>query len=108
MVRIISRININPFKFNGLSYPINWTSPFPVLGVMGGIFVYFYSNLLLGLLANTCADQEKFVRGGPTATFLFIIFLVDEGEGGDKYHHERAIIGPPAKRHLNGASFACR
>ena len=29
-------------------------------------------------------------------------FLVDEGEGGSKYHYLRAIIGPPAKRHLNG------
>ena len=74
MVRIISRININPFKLNGLSYPINWTSPFPVLGVMGGILFHFYSNLLLGLLAKTCADPEKCIRGGPTATFLFIIF----------------------------------
>ena len=41
MVRIISRININPFKLNGLSYPINWTIPFPVLGVMGGILFIF-------------------------------------------------------------------
>ena len=30
------------------------------------------------------------------------------GEGGSKYHYKRAIIGPPAKRHLNGVSLACR
>ena len=29
-------------------------------------------------------------------------------EGGSKYHYKRAIIGPPAKRHLNGVSLACR
>ena len=27
--------------------------------------------------------------------------------GGSKYHYERAIIGPPAKRHKNGVSLAC-
>ena len=30
------------------------------------------------------------------------------GEGGSKYHYERAIIAPPAKRHLNGVSLACQ
>ena len=30
------------------------------------------------------------------------------GEGGPKYHYERVIIGPPAKRRLNGVSLACR
>ena len=30
-----------------------------------------------------------------------IVFLVDE-----EYHYKRAIIGPPAKRHLNGVSLA--
>ena len=33
------------------------------------------------------------------------VFLVDEGS---KYHFKRAIIGPPAKRHLNCVSLACR
>ena len=31
--------------------------------------------------------------------------LVDEGEGGSKYHYKRVIIGPPAKRHLNEDRF---
>ena len=35
-----------------------------------------------------CADPESFVRGGPTL-IIFILFY-------------KAIIGPPAKRHLNG------
>ena len=49
-----------------------------------------------------CADPESFVRGGPTLT-TFI--LVDEGEKGSKYHYKRAIIGSPAKRHLNGVCW---
>ena len=32
---------------------------------------------------------------------VFSSFLVDEGEGGSKYHYTRAIIDPPAKRYLN-------
>ena len=32
--------------------------------------------------------------------FLFIFFLIDEGREDKKYHYKRAIIGPPAKRHL--------
>ena len=51
---------------------------------------------------HACADPENFVRGGPTC-FSFSWW----GEGGFKYHHDkRAIIGPPAKRHLNGVSLA--
>ena len=30
------------------------------------------------------------------------------GERGSKYHLKWAIIGPPAERHLNGISLACR
>ena len=30
--------------------------------------------------------------------------LVDKGW--EKYHYKRAVIGPPAKRHLNGVSLA--
>ena len=28
-------------------------------------------------------------------------------ESGSKYHYKRAIISPPAKRHLNGISLVC-
>ena len=54
--------------------------------------------------------QKFFVRGWPTLRKIFL--LVDEGGGGggriQKYHYKRAIIGPPAKRHLNGVSLACQ
>ena len=45
--------------------------------------------------------SRKFVRGSPTLThfFLIVIFLTDENISG-------AIIGLPAKRHLNGVSLA--
>ena len=36
-----------------------------------------------------------------TLFFIFVIFLAEEGISG-------AIIGTPAKRHLNGVSLACR
>ena len=45
-----------------------------------------------------CADPESYVRGGPTLTTLV---LSDERING-------AIIGPAAKRHLNGVLLACR
>ena len=53
----------------------------------------------------TCAGSESFVRGGPTLTTLF---LFDEGREWSKYHYKRAIIGPPAKHHINGVLLAFR
>ena len=55
-------------------------------------------------MSSTCTDPESFVRGGPPLTW----FLVWWGEEWSKYHYLRAIIGPPAKCHLNGTSLACR
>ena len=49
------------------------------------------------------ADPESFVRGGPTLARFF--FLVEEGRA-DSGNQKWAIIGPPAKRHLNGVSLA--
>ena len=46
----------------------------------------------------SCVDPESFVRGG---CFFRVLFLVDE-------RISAAIIGPPAKRHLNGVFLACR
>ena len=40
------------------------------------------------------------------SNFDNVFFIVDEG--GSKYHHKRAIDGPPAKIHLNGVSLACQ
>ena len=45
-----------------------------------------------------CQRGSKFV----------IVFFRWRGERGSKYHYKRAIINPPAKRHLNGISLACR
>ena len=46
-------------------------------------------------------ESRKFVRGGP------IFFCLIRGRR-IKYHYQRAIIGPPTKRHLNGVSLAGR
>ena len=47
-------------------------------------------------MTESCADPESFVRGGPCLTFFS--FILDEGISG-------TIIGPPAKRHINGVSM---
>ena len=67
----------------------------------------FLSIQLLVIVAMTCADPEFFIREGPTLTsfFFFFFFLAD---GLSKYHNQRANIGTPAKRHLNGVSLGCR
>ena len=39
---------------------------------------------------------------------LWLRFFIWWGQRGSKYHCKRAIIGPPAKRHLNGVSLAGR
>ena len=57
----------------------------------------------------SCADPENFVRGSPTLTAFFLsFFLVDKGKEDLNTTIRRAIIGPPAKRYLNGVSLACR
>ena len=62
---------------------------------------------LIILINLPYADPESVVKGGPTAMgFLFVFFSL-WGEGGSKYHYKRAIIGLPAKHHLNGISLAC-
>ena len=39
VLEVIYRFNhFNPFMPNGLSTVINWTSPFPILGLLGGTF----------------------------------------------------------------------
>ena len=57
----------------------------------------------------SCADPESFVTGGSKFNGCFYyFFVVDEGEGGSKYHYKRTIIALPAKRHFNGVLLACR
>ena len=44
-----------------------------------------HQSVHIGLLNSqslTCADPERFVRGGPNLTFSFKYILVDEGRGG--------------------------
>ena len=51
--------------------------------------------------------SRKFCQRG--SNFDVCFFLLLEGrEDPNKYHYERAIIDPPAKRHLNGVSLAGR
>ena len=48
-------------------------------------------------------------RGSDTDNFFlyyFITLLVEKS--GVKYHYKGIIVGPPAKRHFNGVSLACR
>ena len=50
--------------------------------------------------------SRKFCQRGTLTTVLFSVFSW-WGEGCSKCHYKRAIIGPPAKRHLNGISLVC-
>ena len=51
------------------------------------------------------ARIQKALSEGSNFDNVFFSWL---GEKWSKYHHKRAIIGPLAKRHLNGVSLACR
>ena len=47
--------------------------------------------------------QTVFVWGGPTITAFFLLLVFEWWrEVGSRYYFKRAIVGPPAKRHLNG------
>ena len=50
----MSSAYFNPFMPNVFSILINWTSPFPILGLLGGIF-HFYSNFK----CNFCKQTVK-------------------------------------------------
>ena len=52
-----------------------------------------------------CVDPEKIISYYPTSTFLVVYEWFEDLNL--KYCYKRAIIGPPAKRHLNGVSLAC-
>ena len=64
----------------------------------------------------SCADPESVVRGVRLwKSFFFFFFFFLGGGGGlkgiedpNQYHYKRAIIDPPAKRHLNGVLLAGR
>ena len=78
----------------------------------------FYVMLIV-VSPYSCADPESRARGGSILACIFFSCLcVCVGGGGgvvvtrtlvrkersSKYHYKRAIIDPPAKRHLNGVS----
>ena len=56
---------------------------------------------------ETHARIQKILSEGVLWQFFFCFVFSWWGVGGSKYHYKRAIIGPPAKRHLNGVSHAC-
>ena len=49
--------------------------------------------------------SRKFCQRGSNADNVFFSMM---GEELSRYHYKRALFGPPAKRHLNGVSLACR
>ena len=51
--------------------------------------------------------SRKFCQRGALTMFSFSFFSW-WGEGGNKCYYKRAIIGPPAKPHLNGISLVSR
>ena len=50
---------------------------------------------------RTCADQESFVREGPTLTTIFIFILVDEG----REDPSTTISGPSSTRQRNAIKW---
>ena len=63
---------------------------------------------MVGFLGSSFADQEFFVRGGPTVTtFFFCLFFLQGGKGSNN-----SISGPSSARQrnaiFNGASLACQ
>ena len=66
-----------------------------------------HNILCFGCIKETSPDPEGFVREAPTLTTFFFSFWFMRGSKIPLYY-ERAIIGPPAKRHFNGVSLACR
>ena len=52
---------------------------------------------------KACADTENFVRGVQLCKRAFFLIY----EGGSNCQYALAMIGLPAKRHLNGISLTC-
>ena len=63
----------------------------------------FYIHILNCI--NQHARTQKVLSVGVQ---LWCFYLAWWGEERSKYHYKRTIIGPPAKRHLNGVSLACQ
>ena len=78
---------------------------------------YFYQNAKLWhayssdtiVLDAHMRGSRKFCWRGSTFDNDFFWFVTLEGrEDPSQYYYKRAIIDPPAKRHLNGVSMECR
>ena len=95
---------------------ISWTRPFPILGVLSGIF-HLHAFFLQMFIAHSISKQwrswsdyvriQKVIqRGSNFENFFLLLYLVNEWIWIPlKYW---AIMGLPAKRHFNGVSLACR
>ena len=74
--------------------------------VVSSVVTYIHETCnfqIFKIQANLCMrGSRKFFRGGPISTAFFKL------KRGSKYHEKRAIIGPLAKRHLNGVSLPCQ
>ena len=76
------------------------------------LLTYFKINFS-SISTTHMRGSRKFCQEGPTLMFFFFGFfgffwgggLVDEGR---EDLNKRAIICPPAKRHLNGVLLACQ
>ena len=68
------------------------------------------NNRLATVISGFCSaflGSRKFCQRGSKFDSFFFFFLVDEGfEDLNTTINEWAIIGPPAKPHLNGVSLA--
>ena len=53
-----------------------------------------------------CVAHALIKRGSNFDNVFSFSFFSSWGMGGSKYHYKWAIIGPPAKSHLNGVSLA--
>ena len=86
-------------------------TPWHVIIWQFSLYLATIENLKFTLVMNVqgwkvsqraCANPESFFREGPIWLFLFLFLLSWWGQRGSKYNYKRAIIGPPAKCHLNG------
>ena len=72
------------------------------------MFCFSYTRPEHAKLTYSCADPESLARGGPT----FFYKGKDDPNSANSVppsvRQRNAIIGPPAKRHLNGVSLAGR
>ena len=76
------------------------------------LYLYERGLICVGLsqetfkMISTCVDQDSFDKVCCCCFFVCFIFSLMREEG-SKYNNQRAIIGPPSKRHLNEVSRAC-